>query len=150
MGLLEFQEWGGSCELVVAEQREYPFGTVLAAWHDGAEFQQRKVRYFGGGSLADDDICPERLRRFLKSRGDVHDVGAYTMGGTPRPLAPGFVMTIEPGLYFAPDDDSVPAEYRGIGIRIEDDVLVTHQGCDVLTADIPCTVDELARVQRGT
>jgi Xaa-Pro aminopeptidase len=81
---------------------------------------------------------------------DVHDVGAYALGGTPRPLAPGFVMTIEPGLYFAPDDDSVPAEYRGIGIRIEDDVLVTHEGCDVLTAHIPCTVDELARAQRGT
>jgi Xaa-Pro aminopeptidase len=50
------------------------------------------------------------------------------------------VMTVEPGLYIAPDDDSVDARWRGIGIRIEDDVLVTETGPEVLTAAVPKTV----------
>ncbi len=49
-------------------------------------------------------------------------------------------MTVEPGLYIAPDDDSVEPRWRGIGIRIEDDVLVTENGCEVLTAAVPKTV----------
>jgi Xaa-Pro aminopeptidase len=80
---------------------------------------------------------------------DVHDAGSYVQGGAPRPLAPGFVLTVEPGIYIPVDDENVPAEFRGIGIRIEDDVLVTPSGCTVLTDNIPRTVDELARVQRG-
>jgi Xaa-Pro aminopeptidase len=68
---------------------------------------------------------------------DVHDVGAYTIGGRPRPLAPGMVFTVEPGLYIAPDDETADPRYRGIGVRIEDDVLVTAEGREVLTAAIP-------------
>jgi len=71
---------------------------------------------------------------------DVHDVGQYKLDGQWRPLQPGMVMTVEPGLYIAPDDDSVDARWRGIGIRIEDDVLVTETGPEVLTAAVPKTV----------
>ena len=74
---------------------------------------------------------------------DVHDVGDYQIDGDWRPLAPGMVLTVEPGLYVAPDDDSVDPAWRGIGIRIEDDVLVTADGCRVLTAACPKTVEEI-------
>jgi Xaa-Pro aminopeptidase len=72
---------------------------------------------------------------------DVHDVGAYYVGGKPRPLAPGMVLTVEPGLYFSQSDTRVAEEYRGIGVRIEDDVLVTEGEPNVLTAAIPKQVD---------
>ncbi|WP_416885632.1 Xaa-Pro aminopeptidase [Marinospirillum sp.] len=68
---------------------------------------------------------------------DVHDVGAYRQQGQPVPLQPGMVLTIEPGLYIAPDAAEVPPQWRGIGIRIEDDVLVTPTGCEVLTEAVP-------------
>ena len=67
---------------------------------------------------------------------DVHDVGLYRQGDAPRRLAPGMVFTVEPGLY-VPDTDEVPAAFRGVGIRIEDDVLVTDAGAEVLSADAP-------------
>jgi Xaa-Pro aminopeptidase len=72
---------------------------------------------------------------------DVHDVGMYYVGGKPRPLAPGMVLTVEPGLYFSQQDTRVPEQYRGIGVRIEDDVLVTEGEPNVLTAAIPKQVD---------
>ncbi|HVP28755.1 MAG TPA: Xaa-Pro aminopeptidase [Myxococcota bacterium] len=68
---------------------------------------------------------------------DVHDVGAYTVGGKPRPLGPGMVFTVEPGLYVAADAENVDPRFRGIGVRIEDDVLVTASGHENLTAAIP-------------
>jgi Xaa-Pro aminopeptidase len=71
---------------------------------------------------------------------DVHDVGVYHLGDGPRALAPGMVLTIEPGLYVPPDLDTVDAGWRGIGIRIEDDVLVTEDGGRVLSAAVPKTV----------
>ncbi|GAA0699506.1 Xaa-Pro aminopeptidase [Marinobacterium maritimum] len=74
---------------------------------------------------------------------DVHDVGQYKIDGEWRPLEPGMVMTIEPGLYVAPDDESVAPEWRGIGIRIEDDVLVTEQGPDVLTRGVPKSIADI-------
>jgi Xaa-Pro aminopeptidase len=80
---------------------------------------------------------------------DVHDVGSYFEGDTPIPFEPGMVITVEPGLYFAPDKQEVPLEYRGIGVRIEDDVLVTEQGCEVLSAAIPKTVADIERLIRG-
>jgi Xaa-Pro aminopeptidase len=76
---------------------------------------------------------------------DVHDVGAYFVEGEARKLEAGMVLTVEPGLYVAPDDDTVPAAWRGIGVRIEDDVLVTESGPEVLTAAIPKTVEEVRR-----
>lgn len=80
---------------------------------------------------------------------DVHDVGAYRVEGQWRALEPGMVMTVEPGLYVAPDDDSVPACWRGIGIRIEDDVLVTEAGHEVLTAGLPRTPEEIEAFMHG-
>jgi Xaa-Pro aminopeptidase len=77
---------------------------------------------------------------------DVHDAGAYTIGGKPRPLAPGMVITVEPGLYIAADAPDVPDAFRGIGVRIEDDVAITAGAPDVLTADTPKRADELERI----
>ncbi|MET0751746.1 MAG: aminopeptidase P N-terminal domain-containing protein [Pyrinomonadaceae bacterium] len=71
---------------------------------------------------------------------DVHDAGRYfteQQAKNSRPFAPGMVLTVEPGLYIPPDDKDAPAKYRGIGIRIEDDVLVTEDGNVNLTAKVP-------------
>jgi len=73
---------------------------------------------------------------------DVHDVGLYRVGGQSRTLEPGMVLTAEPGIYI-PRDDDAPEEFRGIGIRIEDDVLVTPDGHEVMTAAIPKSVAEV-------
>jgi Xaa-Pro aminopeptidase len=74
---------------------------------------------------------------------DVHDVGPYhTDEGDWRDLEPGMVLTVEPGLYFPESDESIPEEFRGLGIRIEDDILVTDEGCENLT-DCPKSVDEI-------
>jgi Xaa-Pro aminopeptidase len=80
---------------------------------------------------------------------DVHDVGAYFVGGKPRPLEAGLVLTVEPGIYIRKGDATVPAEYRGIGVRIEDDVLVTEGGYRVLTDDIPKSIDDVERACRA-
>jgi Xaa-Pro aminopeptidase len=78
---------------------------------------------------------------------DVHDVGAYSGDdGKPRPLAPGMVITIEPGIYIGDDDPGAPAELRGCGVRIEDDILVTEGGNRNLTAEIPKQVADLERL----
>ncbi|MGH8063080.1 MAG: aminopeptidase P N-terminal domain-containing protein [Pseudoxanthomonas sp.] len=74
---------------------------------------------------------------------DVHDVGEYRLAGESRMLEPGMVFTIEPGLYVSPDDTSVDAKWRGIGIRIEDDVLVTEDGHRVLTGALARSAEEL-------
>jgi len=73
---------------------------------------------------------------------DVHDVGFYSEGGVSRPLVPGMVLTIEPGLYIA-EDAPVPPEYRGLGVRIEDDILVTADGHDNLTEATPKSVADI-------
>ena len=77
---------------------------------------------------------------------DVHDVGDYRVGDEWRLLEPGMVMTVEPGIYVAPDNTRVARKWRGIGIRIEDDVVVTRDGCDVLTDKAPRTVEEIEAV----
>ena len=80
---------------------------------------------------------------------DVHDVGGGRQGGKPGPeLTPGMVVTVEPGLYFASwrDDISVPKKYSGIGVRIEDDVLITEDGPVVLTEMCPKTIDEIESI----
>jgi Xaa-Pro aminopeptidase len=74
---------------------------------------------------------------------DVHDVGLYRVGGESRTLEPGMVLTVEPGIYIAPDDAEAPEEFRGIGIRIEDDILVTPAGHEVMTAAVPKSVAEV-------
>jgi Xaa-Pro aminopeptidase len=81
---------------------------------------------------------------------DVHDVGSYRKDGAPRPLAPGIVFTVEPGLYVPTDASDAPARFRGIGVRIEDDILITSEGHENLTAGIPKDTDELeALVSEG-
>ncbi|MFN2412076.1 MAG: aminopeptidase P N-terminal domain-containing protein [Pyrinomonadaceae bacterium] len=77
---------------------------------------------------------------------DVHDAGRYFTDQSAkesRPFAPGMVLTVEPGLYIPPNDKSAPAKYRGIGIRIEDDVLVTKNGNRNLTSKVPKRADEI-------
>jgi len=76
---------------------------------------------------------------------DVHDVGPYYARDTkhPRPLDPGIVITVEPGIYIAADTENVPDKYRGIGIRIEDDVLITAEGNRVLTSAVPKGIAEI-------
>ncbi|WP_346837787.1 Xaa-Pro aminopeptidase [Microbulbifer sp. SAOS-129_SWC] len=93
-------------------------------------------------------------RRFYMHRAghwlgmDVHDAGDYRVHGCWRQLEPGMVMTVEPGLYIAADDAQVPEKFRGIGIRIEDDVALTRDGTRVLSAAAPRTVAEIEDTMR--
>ena len=83
---------------------------------------------------------------------DVHDAGRYfTDQGAKnsRPFAPGMVLTVEPGLYIPPDDKSAPPKYRGIGVRIEDDVLVTAEGNRNLTAKVPKDPEAIEALMNG-
>ena len=77
---------------------------------------------------------------------DVHDVGAYKHGEDWRAYEAGMVVTVEPGLYVAPDDETVEAKWRGIGIRIEDDIVVTENGPLVLTKNVVKTVEEIEQL----
>jgi Xaa-Pro aminopeptidase len=79
---------------------------------------------------------------------DVHDVGSYKQAGEWRPLVPGMVLTVEPGCYVRPADN-VPRHFWNIGIRIEDDVLVTQTGHEILTAAAPNTVDAIESLMAG-
>ena len=78
---------------------------------------------------------------------DVHDVGAYKVDGSWRALQPGMAFTVEPGCYIRQADD-VPQEFWNIGIRIEDNVVITEQGCEVLTAAVPKTVAAIEELMR--
>jgi Xaa-Pro aminopeptidase len=80
---------------------------------------------------------------------DVHDVGDYRVDDEPRVLEQGMVVTVEPGIYVPLDDTSVPAKWRGLGVRIEDDVAVTAQGNEVLTATLPKSVDAVESLASG-
>lgn len=77
---------------------------------------------------------------------DVHDVGDYRVGGEPRLFEPGMVLTVEPGIYISPNETSVTKRWRGIGVRIEDDVVVTKDGNRVLTDGAPRDPDEIERL----
>ena len=87
---------------------------------------------------------------------DVHDAGRYYFNGESRPAEPGMVMTIEPGLYISPDtsripegfNQDIPKQYLGIGVRIEDDVLVTEKGARVLTNKVPKDADEIEALMK--
>ena len=74
---------------------------------------------------------------------DVHDVGSYKQDGDWRDLEPGMVMTIEPGIYILDSLEGVDDKWKGIGVRIEDDVLVTKKGFEVLTPNIPRSIEEV-------
>ncbi|MBX7058234.1 MAG: aminopeptidase P N-terminal domain-containing protein [Leptospirales bacterium] len=104
------------------------------------------------GSL-DEALEKKSYRSFYMHRtghwlgSDVHDAGLYHLRGKPRPLAAGMVCTVEPGLYFSPDEPASPPSLRGIGVRIEDDVLVGVGKPLVLTAAIPKDVAEIERIR---
>ena len=99
-------------------------------------------------------IDSEAYRAFYMHRAghwlgmDVHDVGDYKVGGQWRVLEPGMALTVEPGIYIASDNLNVAKKWRGIGVRIEDDVVVTRQGCEILTQGVPKTVDEIETLMR--
>jgi Xaa-Pro aminopeptidase len=80
---------------------------------------------------------------------DVHDPGDYAKDGVSRELEPGMVFTVEPGLYFRPGHEGTPERLAGIGVRIEDDVVVTEVGCEVLTRGLPTSVDEVEALMGG-
>ncbi|MDA1192358.1 MAG: aminopeptidase P N-terminal domain-containing protein [Candidatus Poribacteria bacterium] len=97
----------------------------------------------------DDLIKDEAYREFFMHGSghflglDTHDVGPSQARGNPYPLQPGMVFTIEPGVYIPIGTEGVAKEYHGIGVRVEDDVLVTADGCDVLTKGVPKEVKDL-------
>lgn len=93
-------------------------------------------------------FCPHNSSHWLGS--DVHDVGEYRVGDMSRELEPGMVLTIEPGIYLpvGPATDGLAPRWRGIGIRIEDDVHITRDGHEVLTADAPKTVADIHRLMK--
>ncbi|MBR7519566.1 Xaa-Pro aminopeptidase [Pseudomonas juntendi] len=80
---------------------------------------------------------------------DVHDVGEYKVGGEWRVLEPGMALTVEPGIYIGADNQAVAKKWRGIGVRIEDDVVVTRQGCEILTSGVPRTVAEIEALMQA-
>ena len=100
-------------------------------------------------------IAGEHYRQFYRHKSghwlglDVHDVGDYRIDGQSRLLEPGMVLTIEPGLYVGADDTSVAAKWRGIGIRTEDDVLITADGHRVLTEGLARSADEIEAFMAG-
>jgi len=99
-------------------------------------------------------IETESYRRFFMHRTghwlglDVHDVGDYKVHDEWRVLEPGMVMTVEPGLYVAADDETVASKWRGIGIRIEDDVAVTRKGHEIFTDDVPKDVADIEKLMK--
>ncbi|HBB80138.1 Xaa-Pro aminopeptidase [Stutzerimonas xanthomarina] len=103
----------------------------------------------------DELIAAEAYKPFYMHRAghwlglDVHDVGDYKIGGEWRVLEPGMAMTVEPGIYIAADNQDVARKWRGIGVRIEDDVVVTKTGCEILTGGVPKAVAEIEALMAG-
>jgi Xaa-Pro aminopeptidase len=132
-------------------------GSHLGAVHDAA--LRRLVEGLVALGLLEGEvdrlIADESYRRFYMHNTshwlglDVHDVGSYRVNGQHRPLEPGMVLTVEPGLYVAADDERADPRFRGIGVRIEDDVLVTPDGCENLSSSIPKAPDEVEALVAG-
>jgi Xaa-Pro aminopeptidase len=129
-------------------------GTTLDAIHDGV-VRRLTEGFIALGLLqgtADDRIADKAFRKYYMHRTshwlgmDVHDVGEYFVDGKARPLEPGMVVTVEPGIYVPEDDEGAPAGLRGVGIRIEDDVLVTAEGPVNLTEACPKEIAEVEAV----
>jgi len=101
-------------------------------------------------------IESEAYRKFYMHRTghwlgmDVHDVGEYKINGKWRRLVPGMVLTVEPGIYIPAGSKGVNKKWWNIGVRIEDDVLVTHQGHEVLSCDTPKTTEDIERLMAAT
>jgi len=136
-------------------------GTPVSAVHEAASRVLRDGLIELGvlkGSESDEPIVPDAHRAFFPHQTshwlglNTHDPGDYVRGGAPRPLEAGMVLTVEPGLYFPPHglfeglafaDPDLAAPFRGIGVRIEDDVLITDDGPRVLTAGLPATAEDV-------
>ncbi|HEX7058526.1 MAG TPA: aminopeptidase P N-terminal domain-containing protein [Solirubrobacterales bacterium] len=141
------------------------YDVVLAAHHEAieavqvgssvADVHEAAVRTLTRGMLdlgllrdqsVDEAVERGSYRRFYMHQTshwlglDVHDVGLYQEGGVTVALVPGMVLTVEPGLYLASDDDTIPEAYRGIGVRIEDTVAITQEGVEILTSEVPTEV----------
>jgi len=103
----------------------------------------------------DELIASEAYKPFYMHRAghwlglDVHDVGEYKVEGEWRVLEAGMTLTVEPGIYISPGNLNVAKKWRGIGVRIEDDVVVTKHGCEILTGDVPKTVAEIEALMAG-
>ena len=80
---------------------------------------------------------------------DVHDVGSYKQDGDWRPLEEGMVMTVEPGIYILDSMEGVDDKWKGIGVRIEDDIAITDSGFEILTPDVPRTIEEVEQTVQG-
>ena len=126
-------------------------GRAFDAYHDAAvRVITRGLVKLGllGGSV-EKNLREHGYRKFYMHKTghwlglDVHDVGDYRIDGEFRVLEPGMVVTVEPGLYIAPEAKGVPAKFRGIGIRIEDDVVVTTGDPEVISAGAPKDADEI-------
>lgn len=151
-------------EIVLRAQRAAIEKCVVGSTLDDVHEEARSViedglieeGLFREEDLVDDDARKKRTGHFFMHRTshylgmDVHDVGTYHSGGKLRTLELGMVITVEPGIYVSADDDTVPQRYRGIGIRIEDDVLITEAEGLNLTAEAPKTVDEIEAACAGT
>ncbi len=145
-------------ELCLAAQKE-----AIAAVRPGVtvdQIHEQVIRRITEGLIAlgllqgtaDERIADKAYRKYFMHRTshwlglDVHDVGEYYVDGKSRSLVTGMVLTVEPGIYVAEDDEAAPKEMRGVGIRIEDDVLVTDAGNENLTAAVPKEVAEVEAV----
>jgi Xaa-Pro aminopeptidase len=101
----------------------------------------------------DEVLAREDYKRFYMHRTghwlglDVHDAGDYKASGEWKPLVPGMVLTVEPGCYVRPAE-GVPERYWNVGVRIEDDALVTASGCEILTSDVPKRAGEIEALMR--
>lgn len=89
---------------------------------------------------------PHKIGHYLGL--DTHDAGLYQVDGKPRPLEPGMCLTIEPGLYVMPDDSYAPKELLGLGVRIEDNLLITEDGNEVLT-NTPKEIDDIEKTMNS-
>jgi len=104
---------------------------------------------------ADELIKNGKYRKFYMHRTghwlgmDVHDVGDYKIDKNWRELEPGMTLTVEPGLYIAGGDTAIDKKWWNIGIRIEDDVLVTKNGCEILSEDVPKSIAEIEAIMSG-
>jgi Xaa-Pro aminopeptidase len=150
----------GALEAAVARVRP---GVTIAELHDATRVAlagalvELGVLSGDPAELAATSGDEDALKRFYMHQTshwlglDVHDAGDYrARGGDWLPLRAGMVFTLEPGIYLPADAEGMPEELRGIGVRIEDDVLVTEDGCEVLTRGVPVDPGEIeALVGRG-
>lgn len=95
-------------------------------------------------ALAQKKYYPHGIGHWLGM--DVHDAGLYFKKGEPRPIEANMCFTVEPGLYIPANDTTAPAKYRGIGIRIEDNIRVTSHGCEIMTSSVPKEIVDLEKV----